>query len=168
VHFSAPKQASLSSRENVTNVRMSTLQELLGGPAKRGAVVDDAIHVLDAEVDAKGGLSGIAVKTAYKLVKGVSPDFTRRAVDHLLDDFLNALDPIYQEALQRGVDARQHLVSNPSRVADLLLGITDARAARTDNQMLRKTYEKLRDGAKKHVEAAVPRLGDMFARHVGN
>jgi hypothetical protein len=147
---------------------MSTLQELLGAPAKRGAVIDDAVQVLDAEVDTKGGFSGIAVKTAYKLVKGVSPDFTRRAVDHLLDDFLTALDPLYQEALQRGVDARQHLVSNPSRVADLLLSITDARAARSDNQMLKKTYEKLRDGAKKHVEAAVPRLGDMFARHVGN
>lgn len=147
---------------------MSTLQELLGSAAKRGAVVDDALRVLDAEVDDKGGFSGIAVKTAYKLVKGISPDFLRRAVDHLLNDFLSALDPVYQEALQRGIDARQHLVSNPSRVADLLLGITDARAARTDNQMIKKTYEKLRDGAKKHVEAAVPRLGDLFARHVGN
>lgn len=147
---------------------MSTLRELLGSAAKRGAVVDDALRVLDAEVDDKSGFSGIAVKTAYKLVKGISPDFLRRVVDHLLDDFLSALDPVYQEALQRGVDARQHLVSNPSRVADLLLGITDARAARSDNQMIKKTYEKLRDGAKKHVEAAVPRLGDLFARHVGN
>jgi hypothetical protein len=147
---------------------MSTLQELLGSAAKRGAVVDDALRVLDAEVDDKSGFSGIAVKTAYKLVKGVSPDFLRRVVDHLLNDFLGALDPLYQEALQRGVDARQHLVSNPGRVADLLLSITDGRAARTDNQMIKKTYEKLRDGAKKHVEAAVPRLGDLFARHVGN
>jgi len=147
---------------------MSTLRELLGGAAKRGAVVDDALRVLDAEVDAKSGLGGIAIKAAYKVVKGISPDFLRRAVDHLLDDFLNALDPIYQEALQRGVDARQHLVSNPGRVADQLLGITDARAARAQNQVVKKTYEKLRDGAKKHVEAAVPRLGDLFARHVGN
>ena len=147
---------------------MSTLQELLGAPAKREAVVNDALQVLNAEVDTKGGLSGIAVKTAYKVVKGISPDFLRRTVDHLLDDFLTALDPMYQEALQRGVDARQHFVGDPSRVADALLSITDGRAARSDNQMLKKTYEKLRDGAKKHVEAAVPRLGDMFARHVGN
>jgi hypothetical protein len=147
---------------------MSTLRELLGGPAKRGAVVDDALRVLDAEVDSKGGFGGIAIKTAYKLVKGVSPDFLARVVDHLLDDFLNALDPLYQEAVQRGIDARQHLVSNPGRVADLLLAITDARAARSQNQLIKKTYEKLRDGAKRHVEAAVPRLGDLFARHVGN
>ncbi|HKP59919.1 MAG TPA: hypothetical protein VJV78_24510 [Polyangiales bacterium] len=147
---------------------MTTLVELLGGPAKRGAIIVDALSVLDAEVDSKGGLGGIAIKGAYKIVKGVSPDFLRNVVDHLLDDFLNALDPIYQESVQRGINPRQHLTSNPSRVADSLLAITDARAARAKNQMVKKTYEKLRDGAKKHVEAAVPRLGEMFARHVGS
>jgi hypothetical protein len=147
---------------------MSTLRELLGGAAKRGVVLDDALHVLDAEVDSKSGLGGFAIKAAYKVVKGVSPDFLRRAVEHMLNDFLDALDPIYQEAVQRGVDARQHLISNPGRVADQLLSITDARAARAQNQGVKKTYEKLREGAKKHVEAAVPRLGDLLARHVGN
>jgi len=147
---------------------MTTLLELLGGPAKRGAIIDDSLHVLDAEVDSKGGLGGIAIKGAYKIVKGISPEFLRSVVDHLLDDFLNALDPIYQEAVQRGVNPRQHLTSNPSRVADALLAITDARAGRAKNQVVKKTYEKLRDGAKKHVEAAVPRLGELFGRHVGS
>ncbi len=146
---------------------MATLLELLGGPAKRGAVIDDALRVLDAEVDSKGGLSGIAIKTAFKVVKSISPDFLRSTVDHLLNDFLNALDPLYQDALQRGADPKQMLVGNPSRVADALLAITDGRAAHAKNQAVKKTYEKLRDGAKKHVEAAVPRLAEMFARHVG-
>jgi len=147
---------------------MATLVELLGAPAKRGAIIDDALRVLDSEVDSKSGLGGLAIKGAFKIVKSISPDFLRGVVDHLLDDFLNALDPIYQEAQQRGLDARQHLISNPGRVADLLLGITDARAARAKNQLVKKTYEKLRDGAKKHVEAAVPRLGELFGRHVGS
>ena len=147
---------------------MTTLQELLGGPAKRSAIIDDSLGVLDAEVDSKGGLGGIAIKGAYKIVKGVSPDFLRNVVDHLLNDFLTALDPIYQESVQKGINPRQHLTSNPARVADALLAITDARAGRAKNQMVKKTYEKLREGAKKHVEAAVPRLGEMFARHVGS
>jgi hypothetical protein len=147
---------------------MTTLQELLGGPAKRGAIIDDSLRVLDAEVDSKSGLSGIAIKGAYKIVKGVSPDFLRGVVDHLLDDFLSGLDPLYQEAAQRGLNPRQHLTANPGRVADALLAITDARAERSKNQMIKKTYERLREGAKKHVEAAVPRLGEMFARHVGS
>jgi len=147
---------------------MSTLQELLGGPAKRSAVVDDALRVLDAEVDSKSGFSGIALKTAFKLVKGASPDRLRNTVDGLLDDFLSALDPVYQESVQRGLDARQHLVSDPSRVADLLLGITDARVERSSNSFVKKTYGNLRDSAKKHVEASVPRLGDLLSRHIGN
>jgi hypothetical protein len=145
---------------------MATLQDLLGAPAKRGAVIDDALRVLDAEVDSKGGLSGIAIKTAYKIVKGISPDFLQKTVDHLLNDFLNALDPLYQEAVQKGTDPKQLLLQNPGRVADALLAITDGRARNANNPAVKKTYEKLRDGAKKHVEAAVPRLADMFGRHV--
>jgi hypothetical protein len=137
---------------------MATLPELLGGPAKREALVTDSLRVLDAEVDDKGGLSGIAIKTAYKIVKGISPDFLQKVVNFLLDDFLKALDPLYQEAVSGGKDPRAYLTQNPGRVADALLAITDARAQKSTNQVVKKTYEKLRDGAKKHVEAAVPRL----------
>ena len=146
---------------------MATLRELLGGPDKRGRLIDDSLHVLDAEVADKGGLTGIAVKTAYKVVKSVSPGFLRDVVDHLLDDFLDGLEPLYQEALSRNIKPRQHLQANPSRVADALLGITDRRAQRAKNQMVKATYEKLRGQAKKHVEAAVPRLGELFEKHAG-
>jgi hypothetical protein len=146
---------------------MATLRELLAGPDKRGRLIDDALRVLDAEVADKSGLSGIAVKTAYKVVKGVSPNFTRDVVDALLDDFLDGLDPLYQEALSKGIKPRAHLEANPGRVADALLGITDRRAARSKNALVKATYEKLRGSAKKHVEAAVPRLGELFERHTG-
>jgi hypothetical protein len=144
---------------------MATLQELLGTGAKRGPLVDDSLRVLEAEVDDKSGLSGIAIKTAFKVVKGISPGFLRQVVDHLLDDFLNALDPLYQEALAKNVSPRAHLQGNPGRVADSLLSITDGRARNSKNQLVKGTYEKLRGQAKKHVEAAVPRLGELFERH---
>ena len=146
---------------------MATLRDVLGGPDKRKEVIDDSMRVSDAEVNDKSGLGGIAIKTAYKLVKGVSPTFVPEVVDHLLNDFLDALDPLYQEALTKGVAPRAHLEANPARVADALLGITDARAARAKNQVVKSMYEKLRGQAKKHVEAAVPRLGGMFERHAG-
>lgn len=145
---------------------MASLQEVLGGADKRGRLIDDALRVLDAEVNDKSGLGGIAVKTAYKLVKGISPGFLREVVDHLLDDFLAALDPIYQESVSRGVSPKQHVQGNPGRVADALLSITDARARRAKNQMIKGAYDKLRGQAKKHVEAAVPRLGELFERNV--
>jgi hypothetical protein len=144
---------------------MATLRELLGSGDKRSRLIDDSLHVLDAEVDDKSGLSGLAIKTAYKVVKGISPGFLRQVVDHLLDDFLEALDPVYQEAVSKNVSPRQHLQGNPGRVADALLSITDTRARNAKNQVVKGAYEKLRGQAKKHVEAAVPRLGELFDRH---
>ncbi|MDD9946381.1 MAG: hypothetical protein OXU20_35375 [Myxococcales bacterium] len=146
---------------------MSTLKELLGTD-KRSVVIADSLRVLDAEVADKGGLGGMAVKTAYKIVKGVSPDFLEKVVDVLFDDFMDALDPIYQEAVSAGTSPRAQLVQNTNRVADALLSITDRRAQTAKNAVVKKSYEKLRGSAKKHVEAAVPRLGELLERHVGS
>jgi hypothetical protein len=146
---------------------MTTLLELITAAGKRNTVITDALAVLDSEVDDKGGFSGIAIKGAYKVVKGVSPSFIREAVDSLLDPFLNALDPLYQEAKGKGISPKDHLIANKSRTADALLSITDAKAARAKNQVVKKTYEKLRGMAKEHVEAAIPRLGDLLLKHAG-
>jgi hypothetical protein len=144
---------------------VTSLKERLGQPPRRQAVVADACQVLDQEVDDKSGLSGLAIKGAYGIVKGIKPGFVKEVVDGLLDDFLDALDPIYQEALQRNVTPGKHLAANGDRTADALLAITDARAARSTRAVIQKTYEKLRPTAKKHVSAAAPRLGGMPDRH---
>jgi hypothetical protein len=145
---------------------MASLKERLGQPPRRNAVVGDAVGVLDQEVADKSGLSGIAIKGAYGIVKGIKPGFVPEVVDGLLDDFLDALDPIVQEAEQRNVPPGKHLAANGDRAADALLAITDARAARSSRAVIQKTYEKLRPTAKKHVSAAAPRLGDLLARHL--
>ena len=144
---------------------MTSLKERLGQDPQRKAVVADACEVLDQEVADKSGLGGIAIKGAYSVVKGIKPGFVPEVVNGLLDDFLAALDPIYQEALARNETPGRHLATNGDRVADALLAITDARAARSSHAMLRKTYEKLRPTAKKHVSSAAPRLGQLLDRH---
>ena len=146
---------------------MSSLRDQIANDTKRAAVIDDACDVLEREVSDKSGLSGMAVKAGYKLVKGFRPGFIREAVDHLLNDFLDALDPIYHEAVAGGHSPKDHFSSNGSRVADALLAVTDKRAENAKHGAIKKAYEKLRGVAKKHVEAAVPRLGDMVARHTG-
>jgi hypothetical protein len=144
---------------------MASLSEQLGSSEKRNVVVDDALKVLDQEVADKGGISGFAIKGAYKLVQNVKPGFLRNVVDHLLDDFLKALDPIYQEAAEKHRPAGAYLVENQGRVADALLAITDQRAARAESATVRGTYDKLRPMAKKQVEAAAPRMGGLLDRH---
>ena len=146
---------------------MATLKEMLATGDKRTEVIDDALQVLEAEVKDKGGISGVAIKTGYKVVKGLKPGFVRKAVDHMLDDFLDGLEPIYQEALARQEPPGKYLESKRERVADALLAITDRRAENAEQGVLTKTYAKLRPTAKKHVEAAAPRLAQMLERHAG-
>ncbi len=148
-------------------VVMPTLSDMLGGSPKRQQVLDDACRVLDEEVADKGGLSGLAIKGAYGLVKGIKPGFVREVVDSLLDDFLRCLDPLYQEAVAKGIRPGSHIQANSDRVADALLAVTDGKAARAQRAIIKSTYEKLRPTAKKQVQAAAPRLGALLERHPG-
>ena len=144
---------------------MSSLKEQLGAGEKRQQVIEDAIKVLDAEVADKGGLTGLAVKGGYKMVQGVRPGFVRDVVTGLLEDFLDAMDPLYQEAKQKNRPAGAYLVENKSRMAEGLLGVTDRKAQKADNIVLKKAYEKLRPLAKGQVESAAPRLSQLLEKH---
>jgi hypothetical protein len=144
---------------------MGTLREVVEDTSKRREVVQDACGALDEEVASKGGFSGMALKTAYKLAKGVAPDIMPRIIDKLLNDFLDALQPFHDEAVSKGADVAQHMASRKGDVAEALLQITDTRAARADAGALKKGYGKLRPSALKHVEAGVPRLTKTLSKH---
>ena len=144
---------------------MQTLREQLGTGDKRQKVIDDALGVLDEEVADKGGLTGLAIKAAYKLVKGIRPGFIREVVDNLLDEFLDAVEPLYQDAVAKQRPVGSGVRENPSRVADSLLGVTDRKSERAKSQVVKSAYEKLRPSAKKQVEAACPRLASLIERH---
>jgi hypothetical protein len=142
----------------------TSLKGLLGAAPRRQLLIADPVKVLDAEVASKGGLTGIAIKGAYAVVKGISPNFIAETIDHLLDDFLDALDPLYQEAVSKQASPQSHVATNRGRMAEALLAITDRRAV-SARPALKKTYEKLRPLAKAQVEAAAPRVGELLERH---
>jgi hypothetical protein len=144
---------------------MANLMEALTGEAKKSVVIEDCMSLIDAEVADKGGLTGLAIKAGYKTVQGIKPGFVRQVVSDLLPDFAVALEPLYQEAQEKGRGVREHFASCSSRVADALLTITDDKAKRSKSGMVKGTYEKLRGSAKKNVEAAVPRLAAMIEKH---
>ena len=141
---------------------MPTLKELFED--KRASAVDDCVSLIDAEVKDKGGLSGMAVKAGYAVVNGLKPTFVRDSVDHLLNEFADKLDPIYQEAKAAGKPIPAHFDANKTRVADALLALTDEKAKRSRHATVVKTYERLRGSAKQHVESAVPRLGKLVEK----
>jgi hypothetical protein len=144
---------------------MPTLPDLLTDPAKKEQVVHDCCELIEAEVKDKGGISGLAIKAGYGAVKGIKPGFVQGVVTDLLPEFAQALDAVWQDAKKDNKPVAPFFNANTSRVADALLAITDAKAQRAKNAFVKGTYEKLRGSAKKNVEAAVPRLGEMVAKY---
>lgn len=147
---------------------LPSLKDQLGAADRRSGVIKDCVNLIEDEVKRKGGLSGLAIKAAFATVKAVKPGFIAEAVDHMLDDFATRLDPFYQAHKQGGNAARplpDYFVGEGGQIADALLGITDDRARRAHNALVKKSYEKLRPSAKKHVEEAIPGIGRLIEKN---
>ncbi len=143
---------------------MGKLVESLPLPQRRAEMIDDCCALLDTEVRRKGGISGLAVKGAYALLKKLKPGAVREAVDGLFDDFIAALEPLWAEWGGGDGGFGAFLKRNSSRVAQSFLGVTDQRAARSRHTTLASAYRKLRPAASRHVEEAVPGLADLIER----
>lgn len=148
----------------------ATLQSLLlDDRSKRAALLTDCERLIDSEVKGKGGLSGIAIKGAFKIVSKIKPGMIRDAMDNLIDSFVERLEPLFKEHSGAGGEPKDFgtfLTKNAARAADALLGVTDDRASRAKNKTLKSAYDKLRPQAKKHVVDAIPGAGRVFAKHI--
>jgi uncharacterized protein DUF6918 len=137
----------------------SSLVDKLTAPEVRAAVVTACVSLVDREVASKGGLSGMAVKAGYAVIKAVKPGFVPQVIETLLPEFAAAMEPIYTREGAAGADAfTRYLEGHRDEVADALLTVTDARAQRAKNPTIKKTYDKLRGSARDNVSAAVPNL----------
>lgn len=147
---------------------MATLNDILCAPENRSAVVRDAVQLVDDEVRSKGGISGLALKGGYKAVKAIKSGLVPEAVDNLLDRFVEQLEPFYEEWTggDKSSSFESFISGQVGPVANALLGVTDARARTVDNRTIKKTYEKLRPQAEKHVRAAIPGFARLLGRFV--
>ncbi|MBI4702792.1 MAG: hypothetical protein HY744_16860 [Deltaproteobacteria bacterium] len=144
---------------------MTTLAEILSLPGKRDAVIADCCALLDAELGAKTGLSGVVLRAGYGALKGIRPGAIRAAVDTFLDEWVAKLEPFWAAAQERGVDPAEHLDRERAAVAEALLSVTDGRAEKAKKGLVRSTYAKLRPSAKTHVEQAIDGLAQVLVRH---
>lgn len=142
-----------------------SLVDALTDEAKKKDVIKDCCELIDAEVKDKGGISGLAIKAGYGAVKGIKPGFVQKAVEDLMPEFAKALEPIYVDAKSQDKPVGEFFTSNKARVAEALLSITDAKAARAKSGVAKGAYDKLRGAAKTNVEAAVPRLGRLIEKY---
>ncbi|MEO1636886.1 MAG: hypothetical protein AAFS04_17605, partial [Cyanobacteria bacterium J06631_9] len=137
----------------------------LQDPALKRAIAQDCTQLIDRQVSAKGGLSGIALKGAYRVVKGIGANYVQGAVERLLPETGQALEPLWSEGVQKG-DPVAHLSAERDRAADLILQTTDRRIARAGNAVLSGVYNKLRKSVKPDVVAAVPELAQTLKKHL--
>lgn len=147
---------------------MSYLEEKLK-EADRDTVIDDTVTLIDAEVASKSGLSGKLLGAGYKAVKSLKGGrMIQKAVNMLLDDFTGALAPLHDDyrAQDSTKDFGNFLTQHKQRATDALLQITDDRAAKAEQKLIRSTYKKLRGQAEKHVHAALPGVGRLIEKHV--
>ena len=144
-----------------------TLAEALAGDDKRPQLISDCVELVDSEVRSKSGMSGIAIKGAYGAVKKIKPGFVKNVVDSLMDDWLEKLEPHHQGWNGSGPFA-DYVRKHDDAVAEDLLTVTDARAAKSDNRTAKKLYGKLRPSAKKNVAGAVPKLGALVDKHLSS
>ena len=141
------------------------LNEVLNDDATRTSIVEDVCALLDSEVGKQKGLSGVAVKTGYKMVQGVKPGFVRNVVQSLLPDFAAALEPYRKQAVEAGLPVGDYFATHSAEVAESLLAVTDGRAASSNHGSVKGAYGKLRGSARKNVESAVPGLGRIVEKY---
>jgi hypothetical protein len=144
---------------------MPALSDQLLDPQRRPAVVSDACALIDTEVARTSGLSGMAIKSAYKVVQSVKPGAVPRAVDELLPAFTAQLETYHQQSEESGRPLTEVINDDPGAVADALLGVADARVARTSRTTVRKAYKKVRGVARRHVVEALPAAAEIVGRH---
>ena len=137
----------------------------LTAPAARPAVVADACILIDQEVARTSGLSGMAVRSAYRVLTGIRRGMVPSAVDGLLDPFADQLDPFYQQHVATGEPLADILTAQRTSMAEALLSITDDRAERTSQVTLRRAYQRVRGSARGYVEAAAPGIAELIDAH---
>jgi hypothetical protein len=145
----------------------ATLEEILLAPDTRPQVIADCYLLLEQEIADKSGVSGTAVKLAYKTVNTFMPGHVRHMVGVMLPQMVGELEPFWADfSTSGGSEFGDYLAKRGEEVAEALLSVTDARAAASGRPTIIKAYRAVRGNAAKHVQAALPRVGDLVLKYV--
>ena len=146
----------------------ATLQEILLAPDTQPHVVDDCQKLIEQEISAKSGVSGTAVKVAYKTAHSFAPGYLRSKVEQLVPEMVIQLEPFWADFIASGSSGfGDYLVKRGDEVSEALLSVTDAHAAHGIRPTIVKAYRAVRGSAAKHITAALPNLGALVQNYAG-
>ena len=157
--------ATPTSKEK--NIAMAaTLQEILLTPDVRPKVLTDCQALLDQEIAEKSGASGAAIKLAYKTATSFAPGYLRKTLEDVLPQIVGKLEPYWADFCSSGgSEFGDYLSKRGPEVSQDLLSLTDQIAATSKRPVIIKAYRAVRGSAAKHVEAALPRVGELVMRY---
>ena len=144
----------------------ATLHQILLAPDTKPQVIADCFTVIDQEVSHKSGISGTAVKLAYKTVNTFLPGHVRYMVESMLPQMVDQLEPYWADfSTSGGSEFGDYLAKHGEEVSQALLSVADARAAASGRPTVIKAYGSVRGSASKHIVAALPQLGDLVIKY---
>ena len=143
-----------------------TLQQTLLAPDTWPQVIADCQTLIDQRVSDGSGISGTAIKIAYKTVNTFIPGHIRHMVESLLPEMVDQLEPFWADfGASGGSEFGDYLAKHGDEVSEALLSVTDARGAASGRPTIVKAYKKVRPGAAKHVTAALPDVGALVQKY---
>ena len=147
---------------------MAALQQILLTPENQPHVIDDSQTLIDQEVASKSGVSGTAVKLAYKTANTFASGYLHGMLEVLVPEMVLKLEPFWADFAVSGAgDFGDYLVKHGDEVSEALLSVTDAHAEHSTRPTILKAYRAVRGGASKHVTAALPALGALVQKYAG-
>lgn len=146
---------------------MTELKEKLLDENVRPKVVADCVLLVDEEVAAKKGPSGMVIKMGYKALKTAKPKMVEKAVDYLLPDFVEVFASHHARFMEenKGKDFQGYLLSNRDAVSRDMLAVTDEIVSGSKSGRVKKTYKGMRKTAEKHVSEAMPKVIEIISRY---
>jgi hypothetical protein len=143
----------------------STLREIMLTQNTQPQVVADCYTLIEQEISDKSGVSGTALKLAYKTVNTILPGHIHYMVEFLLPHMVDKLEPYWADYnTAGGSEFGDYLAKRGDEVSQDLLSVTDACAA-SGRPIVVKAYSTVRGSAAKHIEAALPRVGDLVLKY---
>lgn len=144
----------------------ATLQQTLLAPETEPQVVADCQALIEQQVSGMSGISGTAVKLAYKTVLTFASGHIQHMVQTLLPRMTEELEPYWADFSASGsAEFGDYLAKRGDEVSQSLLSVTDARAAASERPTIIKAYRAVRGNAAKHVVAALPDVGALVQKH---
>ncbi len=145
---------------------MPTLSEMVLTEQNAPHLLADTQALVDGELANKGGISGTALKAAYKAITAFAPGYYQNVITSMFPDMVRQLDPYWADfTTSGGADFGDYLAKRGDEVSQSLLAVTDSMSERSGRGSVVKAYKMVRGGAGKNIEAALPALGVMLQKY---